>query len=185
MQSLQAVYEKWSDFYNTCVHPDGNGDPVPSRSHRRMNYWRFVPLAPRRHEGTTLEWASDGCLNGFTDDEVNDDNMLAGRRPLNVLTLILTRPSDYKNQLKALETCTISAEEVAALTIPDRWNEYEFLTLWIKYDAYQVPVIKLPVEEYGVRDRRSKIAEETLRCRCVQPFNWLGSHIIGDTYWKQ
>ena len=53
------------------THNDGNGDPVPSRVRdaRRAGCARVGRSAP--HAGTQLELIIPGCLNGFTDDEVD------------------------------------------------------------------------------------------------------------------
>ena len=51
------------------THSDADGQPVPSR----WAAWEEVlELCEETslHEGTTLEWVADGCLNGFDDDEV-------------------------------------------------------------------------------------------------------------------
>ena len=101
------------------THNDGNGDPVPSRVASEEELLALCSVVAD-HEGTTLEWASDGCLNGFSEDEVElmANMSLTGRRPLNwnVLTVDSARPSDYKNQLQALETCTEKGARVVALT---------------------------------------------------------------------
>ena len=103
------------------THNDGNGDPVPSRVASEEELLALCSVVAD-HEGTTLEWASDGCLNGFTEDEVElmANMSLIGNRPLNwnVLTVDSARPSDYKNQLQALETCTEKGARVVALTMP-------------------------------------------------------------------
>ena len=52
------------------THSDGDGDPVPSR-------WadpdELLALCDEvgAHPGTTLEWVTDGCLKGFSPDEVD------------------------------------------------------------------------------------------------------------------
>lgn len=103
------------------THSDGDGKPVASR-------WagedELVALAAEvaRHEGTTLEFASDGCLDGFSDDEV--DFMIrfstAGDRPLNwnVLTVDSHAPERYRNQLAAMDRCAEAGARVVALTMP-------------------------------------------------------------------
>ena len=63
--------------------------------------------AVRDHEGTTLEYVTDGCLRGFTDAEVElmAEMTLAARRPLNwnVLTVDAREPERYREQLAAYE----------------------------------------------------------------------------------
>jgi N-acyl-D-aspartate/D-glutamate deacylase len=103
------------------THSDGDGVPVASR---RATVDELVELASvvADHEGTTLEFASDGCLDGFDDDEV--DFMIrfsrAGRRPLNwnVLTVDSHAPERYRNQLAAMDRCAEEGARVVALTMP-------------------------------------------------------------------
>ena len=58
-----------------------------------------------KYPGTTLEWVADGCMNGFSDEEVElmAEMSLRAKRPLNwnVLTVDSARPDDYKNQINA------------------------------------------------------------------------------------
>ena len=77
------------------THNDWDGNPVPSR----WAAWEEVLELCREtsgHEGTTLEWVADGCLNGFSDDEVELMTKMSveGQRPLNwnVLTIDSARP---------------------------------------------------------------------------------------------
>ncbi len=103
------------------THSDGDGVPVASR---RATVEELLALAAvvADHEGTTLEFASDGCLDGFDDDEV--DFMIAfsraGGRPLNwnVLTVDSHAPERYRNQLAAMDRCAAEGARVVALTMP-------------------------------------------------------------------
>ncbi|HPU39090.1 MAG TPA: amidohydrolase family protein, partial [Microthrixaceae bacterium] len=103
------------------THSDGDGEPVASR-------WAEEPellaLAEEvsNHPGTTLEFASDGCLDGFDDEEV--EFMIrfskAGNRPLNwnVLTVDSHAPERYQNQLAAMDKAAADGARVVALTMP-------------------------------------------------------------------
>ena len=103
------------------THSDGDGKPVASR-------WageeELLALAAEvsRHPGTTLEFASDGCLDGFDDDEVGFMIRFsrAGDRPLNwnVLTIDSHAPERYRNQLAAMDRCAEEGAKVVALTMP-------------------------------------------------------------------
>ena len=103
------------------THSDGDGEPVASR---RATVEELLALAAvvGEHEGTTLEFASDGCLDGFDDNEI--EFMIAfskaGDRPLNwnVLTVDSHAPDRYRNQLAAMDRCRAEGARVVALTMP-------------------------------------------------------------------
>jgi N-acyl-D-aspartate/D-glutamate deacylase len=103
------------------THSDGDGQPVSSRWAARDELMAFA-AAVAEHPGTTLEYASDGCLDGFSDDDV--DFMIefskTARRPLNwnVLTIDSHDPDRYRNQIAAMERCEASGARVVALTMP-------------------------------------------------------------------
>ncbi len=103
------------------THRDGDGNPVPSRW---AAYDEVLELCREtaQHDGTTLEWVADGCLNGFTDDEVElmTKMSIEGQRPLNwnVLTVDSARPEAYRNQLSACEKANGDGAKVVALTMP-------------------------------------------------------------------
>ena len=103
------------------THSDGDGKPVASRwagEEERL----ALAAEVSRHPGTTLEFASDGCLDGFDDDEVGFMIRFsrAGDRPLNwnVLTIDSHAPERYRNQLAAMDRCAEEGAKVVALTMP-------------------------------------------------------------------
>ncbi len=152
------------------THSDGDGVPVTSRFATREEVLALCGVV-KDFEGTSLEFVLDGCLNGFTDDEIQYvvEMARAGQRPLNwnVLTIDSRRPDEYVRQL---EPGTIAAAEglkVVALTMPTLAGMTQsFLThcgLWLlpgwKY------VMTLPIEkklEYmrqsGVRHMLKELA---------------------------
>lgn len=103
------------------THSDGDGQPVASRWASREELLALA-RACGEHPGTQLEFASDGCLDGFDDDEVTFmiDFAAAADRPLNwnVLTVDSHDPERYRNQLAAMDRCAAAGVRVVALTMP-------------------------------------------------------------------
>ena len=103
------------------THSDGDGAKVASRWATKDELLALAGVVSE-HEGTTLEFASDGCLDGFPDDEVDFmiDFSKAGNRPLNwnVLTVDSHAPERYRNQLAAMDRCAQEGAKVVALTMP-------------------------------------------------------------------
>lgn len=103
------------------THSDGDGKPVASRWATNDELMAFAKVVSE-HEGTTLEYASDGCLDGFTEDDVQFmiDFSTTGQRPLNwnVLTVDSHEPERYRTQIEAMERCAEAGARVVALTMP-------------------------------------------------------------------
>ena len=103
------------------THSDGDGEPVASRWASRDEILALC-RAVSAHEGTTLEYVTDGCLRGFSDDEIDlmTEMSLAARRPLNwnVLTIDSAEPERYREQLSALEHAASRGGRSVALTMP-------------------------------------------------------------------
>lgn len=103
------------------THSDGDGQKVASRWATKDELLALASVVSE-HEGTTLEFASDGCLDGFPDEEVDFmiDFSKAGNRPLNwnVLTVDSHAPERYRNQLAAMDRCAEEGAKVVALTMP-------------------------------------------------------------------
>ncbi len=119
-ESLQAGGMGFSTG-RSFTHNDWDGNPVPSRW-AGINEVLDLCRETGRHEGTTLEWVADGCLNGFSDDEVDlmTQMSLEARRPLNwnVLTIDSARREAYENQLAACERANEAGARIVALTMP-------------------------------------------------------------------
>jgi N-acyl-D-aspartate/D-glutamate deacylase len=103
------------------THNDADGEPVPSRL---ADDDELVGLARcvADHEGTTLEAIVAGCINGFTEDEVEllTAMSLAARRPLNwnVLGVSSLNPTGHERQLAASDAAAARGGRVVALTLP-------------------------------------------------------------------
>tara|TARA_A100001037_G_scaffold284114_1_gene290243 strand:+ start:2773 stop:4509 length:1737 start_codon:yes stop_codon:yes gene_type:complete len=103
------------------THTDGDGLPVPSRIASVEEVLALAEVC-EKYPGTTLEWVADGCMNGFSDEEVElmAEMSLRAKRPLNwnVLTVDSARPDDYKNQINACERVAEKGGRAMALTMP-------------------------------------------------------------------
>ncbi len=175
------------------THSDGEGEPVPSR-HASVDEVLELCAAVADYEGTTLEWVTDGCLNGFDDDEITlmADMSLAGRRPLNwnVLTIDSARPEEYRHQLAALDTTRERGAQVVALTMPvlvgmnmsfltycalfmlPGWKEILSLPLEERMEKLRDPEVRRQLEESAASPEAGVFARLT---------GW-GLYEIGDTY---
>ena len=103
------------------THNDGAQQPVPSRAAGRDELVALA-AAVRDHPGTTLEVILAGCLNGFTDDEVDlmSTMSLAANRPINwnVLGVNPLNPDGHWRQLEASTRAAERGARVVALTLP-------------------------------------------------------------------
>jgi N-acyl-D-aspartate/D-glutamate deacylase len=106
----------------------------------------------RDHAGTQLELIIPGCLNGFTDDEVElmADLSLAAQRPLNWNVLGVAGPGgNHEHQLAASTRAAERGARVIALTLPQGMRiRLSFLSGFV-LDGLPGwrEVIALPVEE--------------------------------------
>ncbi len=103
------------------THNDGDGEPVPSRAAGRPEL-EALASAVADHPGTGLEWIVPGCINGFSEEEIEllgTLSLLAGR-PLNwnVLGVSALNPGGAERQLAASDDAAGRGARVVALTLP-------------------------------------------------------------------
>ena len=103
------------------THNDGDGQPVPSRWAGPGELERLAAVLTG-HPGTTVELIVPGCLNGFTDEEMDllTGVSLAAGRPVNwnVLAATAGNPEGTARQLEASDRAARAGARVVALTLP-------------------------------------------------------------------
>ncbi|HXW38115.1 MAG TPA: amidohydrolase family protein [Acidimicrobiales bacterium] len=114
------------------THNDGEGQPVPSRWAARTEVEAVVG-AVRDHPGTTVELILPGCINGFSEEEVELMGTLSllADRPVNwnVLGVSAANPDGAARQLGASSAAAARGAAVLALTLPHTMSiRLSFLT---------------------------------------------------------
>ncbi len=175
------------------THSDGDGQPISSRYADRREMLAFCAEV-RDHEGTTLEYITTGCLEGFSDEEV--ELMVAmsvtAERPLNwnVLALDGEHPEKQAHQLAASTAAEEAGGRIVALTMPTlvpmNMSFRNFCALFL------IPgwgdVMNLPIPERmaaladpAVRTRLNDVAHSPEAGVFAGLARW-ESYVIGDTY---
>jgi N-acyl-D-aspartate/D-glutamate deacylase len=119
-ESLQAGGLGFSSSQSR-THSDGDGRPISSRYADRREMLAFCEEVAA-HEGTTLEYITNGCLDSFSDDEVDlmTTMSVTARRPLNwnVLTVDARSTEKIAHQLAASSAAAAAGGQIVALTMP-------------------------------------------------------------------
>lgn len=175
------------------THSDGDGNPITSRHADRREMLAFCEVV-RDHPGTTLEYITNGCLDSFSDQEIN--LMVAmtttARRPLNwnLLTVDSRTPDKTARQLEASATAAAAGGKIVALTMPTLVPmNMSFRT---HCALFLIPgwgdVMGLPLEQRIEKLRDSEVRarlDELAHSEGAGVFrrlsNW-SSYIIGDTF---
>ena len=175
------------------THSDGDGNPISSRSADRREMLAFCEVLAN-HPGTTLEYITKGCLDTFSDEEI--DLMVAmsttARRPLNwnVLTVDSRTPEKTRRQLEASARAAEAGGRVIALTMPT------LVPMNMSFRTHCAlflipgwgPVMGLPVDERivklgdpAVRAELDELAKSDGAGVFRRLSNW-ANYIIGDTF---
>ncbi len=162
--ALHGALEEGALGFSTSqvhTHNDGDGQPVPSRAAAREEMERLA-AAVRPHEGTTVELIVAGCLNGFTDEEVDflTQMSLLADRPVNwnVLGVSAMNPDGAASQLAAGTAAAERGATVVALTLPHTMQirlSFEHGAILDGLPGWR-EVFALPVEERMTALERSR-----------------------------
>ena len=175
------------------THSDGEGRPISSRYADRHEMLAFCEEVAA-HEGTTLEYITNGCLDAFSEEEVELMTAMSvtARRPLNwnVLTVDARAAERIEHQLAASSAAAAAGGRIVALTMPTLVPmNMSFRT---HCALFLIPgwgeVMGLPEDE-----RMAKLADpevramldERARSKEAGVFRGLsrwGTYVIGDTY---
>jgi N-acyl-D-aspartate/D-glutamate deacylase len=124
VDELHAAIDAGGLGFSTTLaytHSDGDGKPVASRWASHDEVLALCGVV-KEHEGTTLEAIIDGCLDQFSDEEIDlfTRMSVAGQRPLNwnVLTVDSRVPERVERQLDASTQARRAGGRLVALTMP-------------------------------------------------------------------
>jgi N-acyl-D-aspartate/D-glutamate deacylase len=175
------------------THSDGEGRPISSRHADRREMLAFCEEVAA-HEGTTLEYITNGCLDSFSEDEVDLMTAMSvtAQRPLNwnVLTVDARSADRIEHQLEASTAAAKAGGQIVALTMPTLVPMN--MSFRNHCALFLIPgwgeVMGLPIEERMVKladpDVRKNL-DELVHSKEAGVFRGLarwGTYIIGDTY---
>ncbi|MEV6528609.1 D-aminoacylase [Streptomyces sp. NPDC051639] len=177
----------------SSTHSDGDGRPVASR-HAGPDELLTLSRAVGEHEGTQIEAIVAGCLDQFSDAEIDlfAEMSAAAGRPLNwnVLTIDAAVPERVPRQLLASERARKAGGRVVALTMPILTPMNMSLGTFCALNLIPGwgPVLALPVPERIARLRDADVRAEMLRragskeAGVFRRLAHFGRYVIGDTY---
>ncbi|MFD5738169.1 amidohydrolase family protein [Streptomyces massasporeus] len=174
-------------------HSDGDGQPVASR-HAQPAELLALSRAVGECEGTQIEAIVAGCLDQFSDAEIDlfVEMSAAAGRPLNwnVLTIDAAVPERVPRQLLASEQARKAGGRVVALTMPILTPMNMSLGTFCALNLIPGwgPVLALPVPERIGKLRDPQVRAELLRrarskeAGVFRRLSNFGRYVIGDTY---
>jgi N-acyl-D-aspartate/D-glutamate deacylase len=175
------------------THSDGDGQPVASRWATPEELLRLCGVVGE-HEGTTLEGIVQGCLDKFSDDEID---LLAGmsvaaRRPINwnVLTVDPRSPEKIERQLEATSIARERGGDIVALTMPVLVPMN--MSFGTHCALFLIPgwqdVMRLPVTERMEKLRDPEVRKDLMEkgrspeAGVFRRLTHFGKYVIGDTF---
>src|SRR4029077_1614006 len=150
------------------THTDGDGRPVPSRLASEDEVLTLCDVVGR-HEGTSLEIITDGCIRGFDDDsaELIAQMSARARRPLNwnLLPIASSMAAYVANQLRPADRARELGGRVVALSMPvasDMCVSMGSYCIWWMAPGWD-DVLGLPMDE-----KKAKLADPEERARLLE-----------------
>ncbi|WP_217243109.1 amidohydrolase family protein [Streptomyces sp. AC555_RSS877] len=177
----------------SSTHSDGDGKPVASR-HALPAELLALSRAVGEHEGTQIEAIVAGCLDQFSDAEIDllAEMSAAAGRPLNwnVLTVDASVPERVPRQLLASERARKAGGRVVALTMPILTPMNMSLGTFCALNLIPGwgPILALPVPERIEKLRDPSVRAEMLEragskeAGVFRRLAHFGRYVIGDTY---
>jgi len=175
------------------THSDGEGRPVASRIADRDELLALC-TAVGEHDGTFLEGITSGCLDKFSDDEIEllAHMSAAARRSLNwnLLTIDSREPDRIPRQLEASARARELGGRVIALTmpvlVPMNMSLLNFCGLWLIPGWNDILACPVPERIERLRDPSTRAhMVERVNSKEAGVFRRLGNfarYVIGDTY---
>jgi N-acyl-D-aspartate/D-glutamate deacylase len=196
VHELETAIEAGGLGFSTTLsktHSDGDGQPVASRWASEEEVLALC-AAVERHAGTTLEGIIDGCLDQFSDAEIDLFARMsaAAARPLNwnVLTVDSRVPERVTRQLSAADHAEALGGRVVALTmpvlVPMNMSFLNYCALFMLPGWSDVMALPVPERIGRLRDPETRAWMDT-RANSEEAgvFRRLADwehYILGDTY---
>jgi N-acyl-D-aspartate/D-glutamate deacylase len=177
----------------SATHSDGDGQPVASRHASREELLALCRVTGE-HEGTSLEGIVEGCLDTFSDDEIEllTAMTVAARRAINwnVLTVDSRVPERVTRQLQASEAAAAAGGRVVALTMPvlvpmnmsfRTFCAFNLMPGWGEILGLPIPERIAKLQDPAVRKEMESRADSD-EAGVFRRLAKFGKYVIGDTY---
>jgi N-acyl-D-aspartate/D-glutamate deacylase len=177
----------------SSTHTDGDGQPVPSRWASEEELLALCQVVGR-HDGMSLALISEGCINRFSDHEVEylAQLSLAARSPINWNALGVTSkdPDRVAHQLRPSRRARELGGRIMALTMPvsadNNRSFLTFCTFWHIPGWRDVLDLEVPERMRRLQDPavRAALLEKALASRWAWMVEFSG-YVIGDVFSEQ